>query len=98
MQGRDRFPPGSSARLTTGVAFTGRGKIELVELNLPALRPNEVLVESELTAVSQGTDRAMVAGTYGGVDARYPFIYGYSRVGHVAEIGDAVTDVAVGDR
>jgi 2-desacetyl-2-hydroxyethyl bacteriochlorophyllide A dehydrogenase len=84
--------------LTTGVAFTGRGKIELVALSLPALRPDEVLIESEVTAVSQGTDRAMVAGAYGGVETRYPFIYGYSRVGRVTAVGAAVTAATVGDR
>ena len=40
----------------------------------------------------------MVAGTYGGVDDRYPFIYGYSRVGRVTAVGEAVISAAVGDR
>src|SRR5262249_49951196 len=70
---------------------------ELVALSLPALRPDEVLIESEVTAVSQGTDRAMVAGAYGGVEARYPFIYGYSRVGRVTAVGDAGTSATGGD-
>ncbi|HZO97287.1 MAG TPA: zinc-binding dehydrogenase [Gaiellaceae bacterium] len=82
----------------SAIAFTGRGVIELVEISLPQLGDEDVLVESELTAVSQGTDRAMVTGSYAGVDDRYPFVYGYSRVGRVVEVGRAVTNVAVGDR
>jgi bacteriochlorophyllide a dehydrogenase len=80
------------------IAFTGRDRVELVEISVPDLRPDEVLVETELTAISQGTDRAMVTGSYRGVQDRYPFIYGYSRVGHVLETGTNVRDLAVGDQ
>jgi 2-desacetyl-2-hydroxyethyl bacteriochlorophyllide A dehydrogenase len=80
------------------IAFTARDRIDLVDIRIPVIRSDEVLVETELTAVSQGTDRAMVAGTYAGVEERYPFIYGYSRVGWVREIGNAVSGLRVGDR
>jgi 2-desacetyl-2-hydroxyethyl bacteriochlorophyllide A dehydrogenase len=80
------------------IVFAARERIELVEIRLPALKPDEVLVQTEVTAVSQGTDRAMVSGSYGGVEDRYPFIYGYSRVGTVAAIGDDVAGVSVGER
>jgi 2-desacetyl-2-hydroxyethyl bacteriochlorophyllide A dehydrogenase len=80
------------------IAFTAQDRIELVEIGVPAPRDGEVLVETELTAISQGTDRAMVAGTYGGVRDRYPFIYGYSRVGRVSAVGAGVTRVSAGDR
>jgi 2-desacetyl-2-hydroxyethyl bacteriochlorophyllide A dehydrogenase len=80
------------------IAFTAQNRIELVEIGVPSLRAGEVLVETELTAISQGTDRAMVAGAYGGVRDRYPFIYGYSRVGRVSAVGDGVTQLAPGDR
>lgn len=82
----------------TAIAFTGRERIELVEVGVPPVEAEEVLIETELTAISQGTDRAMVAGTYAGVDERYPFIYGYSRVGRIVEIGAEVRSVGVGDR
>jgi 2-desacetyl-2-hydroxyethyl bacteriochlorophyllide A dehydrogenase len=82
----------------TAIAFTGVNRIEIVDISIPALHPDEVLIETELTAVSQGTDRAMVAGTYRGVQERYPFIYGYSRVGRVVDVGPAVQGLAAGDR
>lgn len=80
------------------IAFTARDRIEIVELSVPELLADELLVETDITAISQGTDRAMVAGTYRGVADRYPFIYGYSRVGRVIEVGSGVTSFAVGDR
>jgi propanol-preferring alcohol dehydrogenase len=85
-------------RRATAIAFTGRDRIELVEVTIPDPAPDEVLIRTELTALSQGTDRAMVAGTYRGVGDRYPFIYGYSRIGLVVEAGGDVSDLAVGDR
>jgi bacteriochlorophyllide a dehydrogenase len=85
-------------RRARAIAFTGRDRIELVDLSIPDPRADEVAVETELTALSQGTDRAMVAGTYRGVAERFPFIYGYSRVGRVVAVGSDVPDIAVGDR
>src|SRR5262249_37179767 len=82
-----RRQPQSSMMRGTAIAFTARDRIETVGISIPALQPEEVLIETELTAVSQGTDRAMVAGRYRGVTDRYPFIYGYSRVGRVIETG-----------
>jgi 2-desacetyl-2-hydroxyethyl bacteriochlorophyllide A dehydrogenase len=85
-------------RRAQAIAFTGKDRIELVDIAIPDPARDEILVETDLTAVSQGTDRAMVAGTYRGVADRYPFVYGYSRVGRVVETGDAVEGLAVGDR
>ena len=80
------------------IVFAGRDRIELVDISVPRVRPDEVLVETEITAISQGTDRVMVAGTYAGVNSRYPFVYGYSRVGRVLEAGADVSGVRASDR
>ncbi len=80
------------------ISFLEQGKIALVDIHLPEPGPTDVVVETELTAVSQGTDRAMVAGTYRGIADRYPLIYGYSRVGWVTALGSDVKGLAVGDR
>jgi 2-desacetyl-2-hydroxyethyl bacteriochlorophyllide A dehydrogenase len=85
-------------RRGSAIVFAGRNQIELRTITIPDILPDEVLVETELTALSQGTDRAMVAGTYRGVEDRWPFIYGYSRVGRVREVGSQVAGFAVGDR
>ena len=80
------------------IVFAGRDRIELVDISVPRVRPDEVLGETEITAISQGTDRVMVAGTYAGVNSRYPFVYGYSRVGRVLEAGADVSGVRASDR
>ncbi len=82
----------------TAIVFKGVNRIELASVSLPALEQGEALVQTIVTGVSQGTDRAMVAGTYRGVHDRYPFIYGYLRVGIVIETGPGVTRVSPGDR
>jgi 2-desacetyl-2-hydroxyethyl bacteriochlorophyllide A dehydrogenase len=81
----------------TAIVFAGLNHLELRAIRLPELEPDEVLVETRLTALSQGTDRAMLAGTYRGVEDRFPFIYGYSRVGAVLEVGSEVRSFAAGD-
>ena len=85
-------------RRGTAIAFTARDRIECMDIRVPDIEADEVLVESELTAVSQGTDRGMVTGTYRGVDERFPFVYGYSRVGRVLEVGADVSGFRPGDR
>lgn len=80
------------------IVFAARDRIELREITIPDLRPGEVLIETDVTAVSQGTDRAMVAGTYRGVEDHYPFIYGYSRVGRIIDKSADVANLTVGDR
>jgi 2-desacetyl-2-hydroxyethyl bacteriochlorophyllide A dehydrogenase len=82
----------------TAIIFKGVNQIELASVSVPALEHAEVLVQTVVTGVSQGTDRAMVAGSYRGVHDRYPFIYGYLRVGVVVETGPGVTHVSHGDR
>jgi 2-desacetyl-2-hydroxyethyl bacteriochlorophyllide A dehydrogenase len=88
----------AALKQATAIVFKGVNQIELALVSLPALKDHEVLVETAITGISQGTDRAMVAGTYGGVHDRYPFIYGYLRVGVVVETGAGVARVSPGDR
>jgi 2-desacetyl-2-hydroxyethyl bacteriochlorophyllide A dehydrogenase len=80
------------------IIFKGIGQVELAPISIPDLQENEVLVQTLVTGISQGTDRTMLAGTYRGVQDRYPLIYGYLRVGKVLETGRSVTRVAPGDR
>ncbi len=73
------------------IIFKGIGQVELASISLPDLQENEVLVQTLVTGISQGTDRTMLAGSYRGVQDRYPLIYGYLRVGRVTETGRSVT-------
>ena len=80
------------------IVFAGHGRVEIRTIRVPPLRPREVRVRTEVTGVSPGTDRWMLEGRYRGVEARYPFVYGYLRVGVVEEVGGDVPTLRPGDR
>ena len=79
------------------ISFTAIHKAELVECELRELSENEVLTEMEYTVVSGGTERACIMGS-NNTSQKFPMSLGYCGVGHVIQIGSAVTSVAVGDR
>jgi 2-desacetyl-2-hydroxyethyl bacteriochlorophyllide A dehydrogenase len=68
---------------------------------VPEPRPDELVVRTELTGISVGTDRWMLQGKYRGVLARFPFVYGYQRIGLIEAIGPGVpaeSGLSLGDR
>jgi len=87
------------------IAFTSPGIAELLEREVPALKPDEVLVETVVSTVSSGTERANLSGDPNisparstvGKPAHFPRCLGYSSAGIVKEIGTDVTSVKVGD-
>ncbi|MBQ7335108.1 MAG: zinc-binding alcohol dehydrogenase [Clostridia bacterium] len=79
------------------IFFTAVHKAELLEVDVPELKENEVLTEMEYTVVSGGTERACILGM-NNTSQKFPMSLGYCGVGHVIQIGTAVTSVAVGDR
>ena len=79
------------------IVFTEVHKAEFLEVDLPELKNNEVLTEMEYTVVSGGTERACIMGM-NNTSQKFPMSLGYCGVGRVVEIGDAVTEFAVGDR
>ena len=79
------------------ILFTDVHKAELLEVDVPELKADEVLAEMEYTVVSGGTERACIMGMKNTPGA-FPMGLGYCGVGRVLRIGDAVTKVAVGDR
>jgi 2-desacetyl-2-hydroxyethyl bacteriochlorophyllide A dehydrogenase len=80
--------------------FVASGQVELREADLPALAPDQVLVETILSAISPGTEMLIYRGQFPKelADAndlvssqlRYPLAYGYAAVGRVVEIGKSV--------
>lgn len=58
--------------------------------------PGDVLIETEYSVVSAGTELAILTGKEGW--APLPFTPGYGSVGRVVRIGSGVTDVQVGER
>jgi len=78
------------------IAMTGIGKVAFVKTQVPELQPGELLIRTEVSAVSRGTELRCLAGQQpNSVD--FPFIPGYSLVG-IVEQSAADGGVAVGTR
>ena len=88
--------PGSTA----AIVFPAVGEVELRDVSLPPPGPDDVLVEVEHTTISAGTELHCLHGTIrlGAGTVRFPFTPGYQAAGRVRAAGDAVTEIAVGDR
>lgn len=79
------------------VVWPERAKVDIEEFEVPSLNDDEVLVESECTLISPGTERAFLLGlpnTRGG----FPSRPGYSNIGRVIAVGKAVTNCKIGER
>ena len=82
------------------VYFIAPGRVELREESLPALNADEVLVETQVSGISAGTEMLGYRGQFPreqadlhdrlSSDLKYPLTYGYACVGIVKEIGVAV--------
>src|SRR6516225_7133658 len=79
-------------------------RVEVREVELPGPAANQVLVETEASAVSAGTELAVYTGTHQWLqdpnlpDWKFPFRPGYSAAGTVAAVGSAVSGWKPGDR
>lgn len=77
--------------------FTSPGQAVLEQFSTPKLRgPDDILIETEFSVVSAGTELACRQGTESW--APLPFCPGYGSVGRVLERGANATHVQVGQR
>jgi len=79
------------------IVFTAPRTAELQEYTLPELREKEVLVRTEDTVVSGGTERANLLALPN-TSQHFPITLGYCGVGNVVKTGCAVQSVKPGDR
>jgi 2-desacetyl-2-hydroxyethyl bacteriochlorophyllide A dehydrogenase len=86
------------------VIITGQNQVELRDAALDeTLRPDELLVESEWTFISAGTELANYTGRepdvfVSGAWCAYPWNSGYANVGVVKAVGSGVTRFKPGER
>jgi len=88
------------------IVFEAKGKAVLKEYEVPEIKADEVLLESDYSAVSAGTERANLmqmpntgtTGGYGDKKSGFPFLPGYSTVGRVIAAGKDVKNLEIGDR
>ena len=84
------------------VVFPKTFEVEVEEFEVAEPSPEQVLVESEFTLISTGTELTVLTGDFpkhsvwSGV--KYPLVPGYSCIGRVLKVGSAVQDFKVGDR
>jgi 2-desacetyl-2-hydroxyethyl bacteriochlorophyllide A dehydrogenase len=86
------------------VVITEPCKVAVREVELPAPADNQILVQTEASAVSAGTELAVYTGTHQWLkdptlpDWKFPFRPGYSAAGTVVAVGQAVKTWQPGDR
>ena len=87
------------------VVVTGQNQVELqtADIDAPVLASNELLIDTEYTFISSGTELANYTGRepkvfQKGEWCEYPWRSGYANVGIVREVGAGVTRAVPGDR
>src|SRR5262245_21709913 len=79
-------------------------QVEIRDVELPAPAVNQILVATEVSAISAGTELAVCTGTHQWLkdpnlpDWKFPFRPGYSAAGKVVAVGSGVTGCQLGDR
>jgi 2-desacetyl-2-hydroxyethyl bacteriochlorophyllide A dehydrogenase len=79
------------------VVWPGQGQVAIEEFHVPEPADEEVLVATECTLISPGTERAFLLGLPN-AQQPYPIYPGYSNVGRVVAAGKRVREPAIGDR
>lgn len=86
-------------RPARAVVIHGPGRASLEMVDMPAVKPGDVLIRVAHVAVC-ATDREILAGTLGYFHngmGKYPLVPGHEFAGRVAAVGQNVTVVAEGD-
>src|SRR5688500_8112652 len=83
------------------VVFAEPKRVEIREMEMPEVLPQQVGIRTAYSGVSQGTERWVLTGRYNhyGDDpaTHYPCSPGYQAAGVVDAVGSEIDDLAVGD-
>jgi 2-desacetyl-2-hydroxyethyl bacteriochlorophyllide A dehydrogenase len=84
------------------IIFPQPMRVEIEKFQVSKPREKEVLVETEATLISTGTELTALTGDFPKPSAwsdyiKYPFAPGYSNIGRIVEVGCEVKDFNVGD-
>lgn len=78
------------------IVFTGENQVEIQSHEVPDLRPTDVLVRTEYSGVSQGTEVWALTGRR--PELTFPTVPGYQSIGVIEQVGAEVEKFAVGQR
>jgi 2-desacetyl-2-hydroxyethyl bacteriochlorophyllide A dehydrogenase len=90
--------------LASQILITEPYRVEVRQVELPAPAADQILVQTEASAVSAGTELAVYTGSHQWLkdpslpDWKFPFRPGYSAAGRVVAVGSAVEGWQPGDR
>ncbi|NJM06749.1 zinc-binding alcohol dehydrogenase [Candidatus Gracilibacteria bacterium] len=79
-------------------------RVEVEAFEVPEPGPDQLLIETEASAISAGTELAVYTGVHQWLNdptrswPRFPFVPGYSAVGRVTALGEGVSTYQVGQR
>ncbi|MHB9878082.1 quinone oxidoreductase family protein [Pacificimonas sp. ICDLI1SI03] len=79
-------------------AFGGPEVLELANIERPLAKPGNVVVEVAYAAVNPADWKSREGWLSQYFDYRFPFVVGFDAAGIVAEVGEGVEGLAVGDR
>lgn len=82
------------------IIFEAIGKAVLKKFEIPTLKADEVLLKSDYSVISAGTERANLIQrpNTGTAEFGFPHMPGYSAAGQVIAAGENVTNLKIGDR
>jgi L-iditol 2-dehydrogenase len=78
--------------------MTGIGKLEMHEVDIPQVKPDEVLVKVEYVGICGSDLHYFESGAIGEYVVKPPFVLGHESGGTVVEIGEKITHLKVGDK
>jgi len=88
--------------MNTQIVFTQKNRAELIDVPLSELRNDEVRMETVISTISCGTEKANITGdenvSISQSNITFPRYSGYSSSGVVIAIGKDVKELKVGDR
>ncbi len=80
------------------------GEVTIESYEVPEPGPGQVLIQTEASAISSGTELAVYTGVHQWLTdptrswPRFPFVPGYSAVGRIVRVGEGVEAYAANDR
>lgn len=90
------------SNIAHAVVFTAPGEVELREVPVADPGPGQVLIRTEYSLISNGTEKWVWSGRFHSpgkpTGCRFPFITGYQRMGVIEAVGEGVCGLTPGQR